>query len=64
MQHDVEVPTTYDEDVSNKTSDNSNSDPDTSRGEQEHVDINTDEGVQLANATGQNNLELLDKRSN
>ena len=54
----------HDEDVSNESGNNGNSDPDTSRGEQEHVDINTDEGVQLANATGQDNLELLDKRSN
>ena len=54
---------THNEEVSNKASNNSNGDPDTSLGEQDDIDVDTNESVQLSDASSQNNLELVNDRS-
>ena len=55
---------THDEDISNELSDDTNSNANADGSKEQDVDINANESVQVGNATGQDNLELLDKRSN
>ena len=55
---------TYDEDISNELSDDTNSNANADGGKEQDVDINANESVQVGNATGQDNLKLLDEGSN
>ena len=55
---------TYDEDISNELSDDTNSNANTGGGQEQDIDINTNKSMQVGNATGQDDLELLNKRSN
>ena len=55
---------THDEDISNELSDDTNSNANADGCKEQDVDINANESVQVGNATGQDNLELLNEGSN
>ena len=55
---------THDEDISNELSDDTNSNANADGSKEQDVDINANESVQVGNATGQDNLKLLDEGSN
>ena len=54
---------TYNDDFGDKLGEDSDSDLDTTLSQEEDVDIDTDKSVELSNSTGQDDLQLIDERS-
>ena len=54
---------TRNDDFGDKLGEDSDSDLDTTLSQEENVDIDTDKSVELSNSTGQDDLQLIDERS-
>ena len=57
------VKRTHNDDFGDKLGEDSDSDLDTTLSQEEDVDIDTDKSVELSNSTGQDDLQLIDDRS-